>query len=488
MAVTGPVEVHAVRAATLVVDAWRTLRGHRVRWDHTDEQPDRDAREPVVRPPRPEAVIGDVGASNTVLTNGARLYVDHAHPEYATPECRTARDLVVHDVAGERIMEAAARRAEAALPEGSTIHLHKNNTDGKGAAYGTHENYLVPRAVPFGLLTRQLLPMFVSRIVLTGAGRIGSDAEPAAAFQLSQRADFFEAEVGLETTVRRPLMNTRDEPHADPDRWRRLHVITGDANLCEVAALVKVGAMLLVLRSLATGHLPEPVALADPLVALRSVSRDTTLRATLPLADGRQMTALDLQERYLEACRELVATEGAEPGDELVLGWWTRLVEDARVDPHRLAGRVDWATKLALLEAYRARHGLELRDDRVRMLDLQYHDVRRDRGLYHRLVASGRVVRLTDEAEVAAAMTEPPSDTRAWFRGRCIARFPEAVVAAGWDSVVLDTGGEAFVRLPLDDPGRGTRALVGDVIEGATDAADLLRRLGAATAVPGQLA
>ena len=459
-----------------------------MRWDHTDEQPDRDARIPEVRPDRPEPVIGDAGAANTVLTSGARLYVDHAHPEYATPECASARDLVVWDVAGERIMEAAGRRAEAALPPGSTVHLHKNNTDGKGAAYGTHENYLVPREVPFGLLTRHLLPMFVSRVVLTGAGRVGSDAAPEASFQLSQRADFFEAEVGLETTVRRPLMNTRDEPHADPDRWRRLHVINGDANLCEVATLVKVGAMLLVLRAVAAVALGDPIELEDPLRAFRTVSRDTTLRATLPLTDGRRVTALDLQEGLRDACADLVAREGARPGEELVLGWWTRLLDTARADPAALGGLVDWATKLAVLEAYRERHGLGPEDARVRMLDLQYHDVRRDRGLHHRLVAAGRIVRLTTDAEVERAMTVPPEDTRAWFRGRCIARFPDAVVAAGWDSVVLDTGAEALVRLPLDEPGRGTRARVGDLVEEAVDAADLLARLGGAPELPGQLA
>jgi proteasome accessory factor PafA2 len=459
-----------------------------VRWDHTDEHPDRDARAPEVRPGRPDTVIGDASSPSTVLTNGARLYVDHAHPEYATPECTNARDLVVWDVAGERIMAAAGRRAEELLPPGHAVHLHKNNTDGKGAAYGTHENYLVARRVPFGLLTRHLLPMFVSRVALTGAGRVGSDAEPAAEFQLSQRADFFEAEVGLETTVRRPLMNTRDEPHADPDRWRRLHVINGDANLCEVATLIKVGALLLVLRAVEASALPEPLALADPLAAFRSVSRDTSLRAPLELADGRRMTALDVQESYAEACADLVARDGAREGDELVLRWWTRLIELGRDDPGRLAGTVDWATKLALIEAFRARHGLGPTDDRVRMVDLQYHDVRRDRGLHHRLAAAGRVVRLTTDEEVERAVAEPPADTRAWFRGRCIARFPEAVVAAGWDSVVLDTGGEALVRIPLDEPSRGTRERVGDLLDAAIDAVDLVARLGGSPALPGQLA
>ena len=236
------------------------------------------------------------------------------------------------------------------------------------------------------------------------------------------------------------------------------------------------------------GALPEPIALADPLAAFRAVSRDTTLRAPLQLADGRRMTALDVQEAYATACAELVARDGAGEGDELVLEWWRRLIDDGRRDPGRLVGTVDWATKLALIDAYRERHGLGPTDDRVRMVDLQYHDVRLDRGLHHRLAAAGRVVRLTTDDEVERAVAEPPTDSRAWFRGRCIARFPEAVVAAGWDSVVLDVGGEALVRVPLDEPARGTRERVGEILEAATDAADLLARLGGAPDLPGQLA
>ena len=215
IAVTGPEDVHPVRASALLVAAHRELVGGDVGWDYTEERPDRDARATPVRPEPPELAIGEPGTANLVLTNGARLYVDHAHPEYATPECSSAHDVLVWDVAGERIVEAAARRAERWLPEGSVMHVHKNNTDGKGAAYGTHDNYLVDRAIPFGLLTRHLLPMFVSRPVLVGAGRIGSEHDADVGFQLSQRADFFEVELGLETTMRRPLMNTRDEPHAD---------------------------------------------------------------------------------------------------------------------------------------------------------------------------------------------------------------------------------------------------------------------------------
>lgn len=489
IAVTGPEPVHPVRASALLVAAHRELVGGDVGWDYTEERPDRDARATPVRPQPPELSIGEPGTSNLVLTNGARLYVDHAHPEYATPECRTARDAVVWDVAGERIVEAAARSAARWLPEGSVVHVHKNNTDGKGAAYGTHENYLVDRAIPFGLLTRHLLAMFVSRPVLVGAGRIGSEHDPAVTFQLSQRADFFEVELGLETTMRRPIMNTRDEPHADPERFRRLHVINGDANMIEGATLVKVGAMLVLLEAVASGRLPEPLELVDPVAAFRDLSHDPTLRATVATTEGRRWSALDLQEELLARCDAALPDSGRDADTSAALAAWGAMVAAGRQGPQGLVGSADWATKLELVEAFRARHGLPVEHDRVRMLDLQYHDVRREKGLLHRLVASGRVPRVTSEAEVTAATDVAPVDTRAWFRGECVRRFPGAVVAAGWDSVVLDLGPDrGLVRLPMPEPGLGTRELAGPALEGAQDVDDLLRRLDVREQLPGQLA
>lgn len=489
IAVTGPEEVHPVRASALLVAAHRDLVGGHAGWDYTEERPDRDARSTPLRPEPPELLIGEPGTANLVLTNGARLYVDHAHPEYATPECASARDLVVWDVAGERIVEAAARHAERALPEGSTVHIHKNNTDGKGAAYGTHENYLVDRSIPFGLLTRHLLPMFVSRIALIGAGRVGSEHDADLPFQLSQRADFFEVEVGLETTTRRPIMNTRDEPHADPDRFRRLHVINGDANMAEGVTLVKVGAMLVLLDAVASGSLPEPLELIDPVAAMRAFSHDPTLRATVGTTDGRRWTALDLQEELLEWCDRALPDSVRSEDARSSFAAWRELLEAGREGPQALVGHADWATKLDLIDAFRARHGLDPTHDRVRMVDLQFHDVRREKGLHHRLVAAGRVARITADEEVDAAVHRAPEDTRAWFRGECVRRFPEAVVAAGWDSVVVDLGGDrGLVRLPMTDPGLGTRALTEAALEAADDVEDLLRRLDVREGLPGQLA
>ncbi len=479
--VDGPNPVNPVLASSMVVGAYRAAGDDDVRWDHTDESPQRDARVGTVPEPGEPMIDDELGLANTVLTNGARFYVDHAHPEYATPECTNARDLVVWDRAGELILADAAERAAASLPAGSRVLIHKNNTDGKGAAYGTHENYLVPRTVPFGRLTRQLLPFFVSRPLYTGAGRIGSELDGRVGFQLTQRADFFEVEVGLETTLKRPLMNTRDEPHADPERYRRLHVINGDANLCEVATFLKVGTMLLLLDAIEDDALPAVPVLAEPVAAFHAVSHDLTARVELPLEDGGTITPLALQRWYLDAVRRYVKDRD-QPLDatgEEVLTRWEAVLATAEEDPRLLAGQVDWATKLELLEGYRARHGLEWTSDRLKMVDLQYHDVRRDKGLYHRLAARGRIERLVGDDEVAAAVRTPPEDTRAWFRGECIRRFRSQVVAAGWDALILDPGQDSLQRVPMMEPGRGTRVQVGALLDEVEDVAGLLARLRA---------
>jgi Pup amidohydrolase len=477
IAVTGPSEVNPVLASSMVVGAYRATGPAEVRWDHADEHPLRDARGYEVPDPHEPLVDDELGLANTVLTNGARFYVDHAHPEYSSPEVTNARDLVIWDKAGERILEDAAERAERTLPPGSRVRIHKNNTDGKGQAYGTHENYLVPREVPFGKLTRQLLPFFVSRPVYVGAGRIGSELDADVHFQLTQRADFFEVEVGLETTLKRPLMNTRDEPHADPDRYRRLHVINGDANLCEVATYLKVGTMMIVLDLIEDEVLPEPPALADPVAAFHAVSHDLTQARPLRLADGTTATPLELQWHYLEAARKHDERGDLPPASGDVLARWEQVLITAEVEPRRLAGQVDWATKLQLLEAYRDRESLDWSHDRLKAIDLQYHDVRRDKGLYQRLAARGRVETLVTEDEIQAAIATPPEDTRAWFRGECLRRFPEQVVAAGWDSLILDVGKDALQRLPMMEPGRGTKAQIGGLLDEVADAAELLRRL-----------
>ncbi len=476
--VVGPTAVNPVLASSMVVGAYRGAARRDVKWDHTDEHPLRDARgydEPDAHEPPPD---DELGLANTVLTNGARFYVDHAHPEYSSPECADARALVVWDKAGERILEDAAALATEQLVDGGRVVVHKNNTDGKGAAYGTHENYLLPRDLPFGRIVRELTPYFVSRPIWAGAGRIGNEFElDDVPFQCTQRADFFEVEVGLETTLKRPIINTRDEPHADPDLYRRLHVINGDANLCEVATYLKVGVTMLVLDALEDGALEAVPRLATPVQAFHKASHDLTGRQPLALQDGTSITPLELQGFYLEAVRGHVTDRDLSPVEQDVLDRWERVLVTAEGDPFKLKGIVDWATKYDLLDRYASRHGLDWDSDRLKAVDLQYHDVRRDKGLYHRLVARGEVERLVTDAEVEAAITAPPTDTRAYFRGRVLEKFGEHVVAAGWDAIIIDTGRDALQRIPMMEPGRGTVAHVGALLDRVSSPAELVDAL-----------
>ena len=508
---------HVVAAYTALTSA---ASGH-ARWDYADEDPladargfrlDRGAAHPSLltddpthaAPPGPDEGVaptdgrswgtaaldrGDVeeyedpGAATTVLTNGARLYVDHAHPEYSSPEVTNPRDAVAWDKAGEQVMLASVR-ALAANPAMPDVVLYKNNVDGKGASYGTHENYLVERGIPFEDLVDALTPFLVTRQVFAGAGRVGvGPTGEVPGFQLSQRADYIEAEVGLETTLRRPIVNTRDEPHADRKRWRRLHLILGDATLLEVATYLRLGTTSLVLwlieqaqeRPALLDFVPG-VRLADPVDAVRRVSRDLTLSEPLELADGRTATALDVQRTYLTAVRTAVGQ--ADPDTVDVLARWDSVLARLATDPATCAREVEWVAKLRLLEGMRSRDRIGWDNPRLAAMDIQWSDVRPERGLYHRLLAAGAVERLVDDQVVLRAVYEPPDDTRAYFRGTVVRRFPGQVRAASWDSVVLDVPSHASLRrVPLRDPWRGTRAHVGALLEACPDAETLVRRL-----------
>ena len=474
----GSPEFNPVISSSLLISTYAgALR--RIRWDYEQESPLRDARgfEPVqLREPSEE----DLGLANVILPNGARYYVDHAHPEYSTPECASPRELVVHDKAGERVLERSLREVERALPGGNRLAIYKNNSDGKGNSYGTHENYLVDRGVPFANLVTGLTPFFVTRQVFCGAGKLGGEASwddrSGHRYQLSQRADFFEAEVGLETTLKRPIINTRDEPHADPEKYRRLHVIVGDANLCEVATLLKLGTTSLVLKMIEDDDAPE-LELAEPVPALHDVSHDLTCTAPVRMADGRRLTAVQIQWEYLERAKKYVEQEDTT-GDNLeVLERWESVLAGLEEDPMQLTRELDWVAKHRLLEGYRERHGLDWSDAKLRLIDLQYHDVDRTRGLYHRLAGAGQVEHLVSEDEIERAVMEPPEDTRAYFRGRCITAYPDAIAAASWDSMIFDIGTEALQRVPMREPLKGTKAHVDDLLERAEDAAALVEFL-----------
>ncbi|NYG38132.1 depupylase/deamidase Dop [Janibacter alkaliphilus] len=475
IAVPDEPSANPMEASGRVVTTYALAHGHRAThgaWDYSDEHPLLDARG--FELPRSRADISqltdeeDPTLANVVLGNGARLYVDHAHPEYSTPEVTSPRNAVVHDRAGVLVMrEVVARLAER--PPG--INLYKNNTDGKGASYGSHENYLMDRETPFARIVRQLTPFFVARQVLCGAGRvgIGPDSEHDG-YQIASRSDFFEAEVGLETTFKRPIINTRDEPHADPERHRRLHVILGDATQADVAGLLKVGTTSLVLGLIEAGAIDRDLEVLHPVTALKQISHDPTCQVAVRLRDGRELTAVQILTEYLEMARRFVDREGSDAATEEVLGHWERVLGLLASDPMDAAADVDWVAKLALLQRYRDRDGLGWGDPRLRAIDIQWSDVRADKGLFHRLEAAGRITRLTDDAEVAAAVTTPPEDTRAWLRGRTVTTHPEQVISASWDSLVLRRPGAGGVaRIGMLDPlrhGRAdTEALIGGDVE-----------------------
>ena len=471
-------ESNPVLASSVLINAYVAATSPRIGWDFDDERPGSDARG-FSLDGGPDVEMHLV---NSVLTNGARYYVDHAHPEISTPECRGIREAVVYDRAAEEIVRRSMEYSRSLLADDVELLLYKNNSDGKGNSYGCHENYLIDRGVPFGRLVADITPHFVTRQVFTGAGKVGSEEPGTSAadvpFQISQRADFFEEEVGLETTLKRPIVNTRDEPHCDPVKYRRLHVIVGDANMSEVATYLKLGTTAIVLTMIEDDTFPSDLALANPVPAIRIVSHDPSLTRTIGLRDGRRMTALDVQWSILEAARRHQKNRGfaaVEDADD-VLDRWEQVLTGLASDRSTVADVVDWVAKERVVRAYADRHSIEGYDVRLKALDLQYHDMRPEKCIASRL----GLRTITGADEVRTAMTEPPDTTRAYFRGRLLAKWPESVVAANWDSVVLDVGRDPLRRVPMMEPLRGTRELVGSLIDSSNSVVELVTRLGAA--------
>ena len=471
-----------IAASSVLINAYaHDVARQQTGWDFEDEAPGNDARgfaRDGAMPPQVETHL-----VNTVLTNGARYYVDHAHPEFSTPECRDALECLRYDRAGELILTRSMEAADHASRDGSRLVIYKNNSDGKGNSYGAHENYLMDRSAPFNRIVSGITPHFVTRQIFAGAGKVGAETAThdgvAVDFQLSQRAEFFEEQVGLETTLKRPIVNTRDEPHADPHRYRRLHVIVGDANLAEVATFLKVGTTSLVLAMIeddVSGS--RSLALADPVTAMHDVALDRTFTRPLLMADGSTATALAIQWEMFSLARKYADDEGLDClGDEsvgqAVLTRWEEVLHGLETDPMTLSRQLDWVAKLQLLEAYRDRHGLDWGDQRLAAVDLQYHDLRPSKSLFARLDTE----RLVDEASVVAAVTEPPRGTRAWFRGECLKKWPAAVVTANWDSLVFDLGTDPLRRVPMMDPLKGTAEHVEGLLASCASPSELLDRL-----------
>jgi proteasome accessory factor A len=397
-------------------------------------------------------------SSNIFLRNGARLYLDvGSHPEYATPECDNVVDLVAHDKAGERILEGLLVDADRLLREegiAGDIYLFKNNTDSAGNSYGCHENYCVSRHQDLGRLTDVLTPLLVTRQLICGAGKV-LHTPRGAVYCLSQRADHIWEVVSSATTRSRPIINTRDEPHADAERFRRLHVIVGDSNMNETTMLLKVGATDLVLRMIEAGAVLRDITLDNPVRAIREVSHDMTGRSLVRLADGREMSALEIQYEYLARARDFTSRNGLNAVDERVLELWERAleaIETANLD--KIAREIDWVTKYQLIERYRARHDLPLSAPRVAQVDLAYHDVRRGRGLYYLLQRSGVAERVTRDLDIFEAKSIPPQTTRAKLRGEFIRRAEERRRDFTVDWVHLKLNDQAQGTLLLKDPFR----------------------------------
>ncbi len=411
-------------------DPHEDARGFRVTGLQQDEEESEFVKQDAYRPFSFHEMKSDL-----VLPNGARFYNDHTHPEYSTPECRTLRDLVAHDRAGERMLYRAALRRNRALG-GPHVQLYKNNTDFHGHSYGCHDNYLVPRSIPFDALAAGLMPFLVSRQLIAGAGKVGIEAQEggfrAGHYQLSQRADFMETEFSVDTMHNRPILNTRDEPHADRAKYRRLHLIVGDANMCEYATALKVGTTRLVLDLIEQGAAPR-CELETPVAAVKELSRDADLKATVRRKGSGTISALELQEAYWLAADKVLA--GSDEEADWVLREWARTLALLAGDRSQLVGRLDWVTKLWFLETFVREERIGWDDPWLASLDLEYHNLDPERGLYLGLEAEGKTARLTTDGEIDHAMVVGPRDTRGGIRGLCVRRFREHIQSIQWERV-----------------------------------------------------
>ena len=489
ISVAGQPMANPMVASSQIVNAYSNFALPGVRrgpkWDFNAEYPLRDARGFDMS--RADADLSqltddDLGMANVILTNGARLYVDHAHPEYSAPEVTNPKDAVLWDRAGMMVMDKAARLA-ASSAGGLPILLYKNNTDNKGASYGCHENYLMRRSTPFADIVRSLIPFFITRQVFTGAGRLGVGQDGRELrYQISQRADFFEVDVGLETTLKRPIINTRDEPHADPEFHRRLHVIVGDANLSDTATYLKMGTTALVLSMIEDRFLDGHDFMPQNSVReIHQVSHDPTLTHQLTLDHGRRLNSIEIQREFWQLASKYCDEKyGADLDEQTrdVLARWENMLDRLATDIWLCADEVDWIAKLQLLESYRSRDNLSWDSVKLQAIDLQYADIRPERGLAAKLESRGRLTRMFTDEQVMAAVTDPPTDTRAYFRGECIRRYPESIAAASWDSVVFDIReSQSLLRVPTLEPNRGTKAHVESLLNSCSSAQDLVNAL-----------
>lgn len=476
-------ELSPIVSSTHVVVAYAARRTYaRTHWDFQEEHPLRDSRGFDLRRYHTVPVIAPdaLGVANVVLRNGARFYVDHAHPEYSSPEVNCAREAALYDAAGDIILNRAVQdvafyssqnvsvlEAHDPCPE---IKIYKNNVDGKGAAYGFHENYQYSRDIDFDTLAQALIPYFVCRQVVVGAGRVGiGETGDRDGFQISQRADYFQQEISLETTLNRGIINTRDEPHADPNRFGRLHVINGDATMSHTSTFLKLGMTALVIDAIEAGVDFSDLALADPVAEFQHISHDPTCTYQAQLKDGRRLTALEILGCYRDRVR---ATTGSE---REVLERWDEVTALLGADPLLTAGILDWTAKYALVSSY-VQRGVPWDSAKLKLIDLQYSDIDPARSLYHALVKKGRMRTLFSQAEIEAAACTPPKNSRAYFRGRVLEKFGDHVTAASWQNISLALG-EDTVRIPIVEVDGWTEEHSAELIDSADTVADFVQNL-----------
>jgi proteasome accessory factor PafA2 len=478
--VTNDPDFDPISSCVLLVNAYREDPAGEILWDYDQENPLADARGFQVDGEKYTPNQQENIARNKTLINGARYYVDHAHPEYSCPEVTNPRDLVIHEKAGERIVEISRRDATALLPEGATMLVYKNNSDRKGNSYGSHENYLMDRRTSFKQIVEHLLPFFTTRQVYTGAGKVGSENRSHACdYQLSQRSDFFETEVALDTMVKRPIINTRDEPHADREKYRRLHVIVGDSNMSEYTIYLRNGATAIVLQMIEDGAIQSDLVLRDPVKAIKQVSHDTGCKKELQLDSGKKMTAVQIQKEFLDLALSYTAGRDNPAWVPDVLEKWGDALACLERDPMELSEKIDWVIKKAMMESFMDRKGLDWQSSQVSMLDLQYHDTRPDKGLYYMLERQGRVLRIVSDEEITAAIHTPPEDTRAYFRGECLRRYPSEVFGVNWDSISFADGDEPVKRVMMAEPLKGSRLHVEELLDASKTAEELMSSLRA---------
>jgi len=418
-------------------DPFRDERGFRANTLH--EHPD-EADYQSMDQQHPESFVEI--KSDLILTNGARLYNDHAHPEYSTAECQNLFDLIAHDKAGERILQQCADRRSQKLNK--DVILYKNNTDYKGHSYGCHDNYLMRRDIPFDYLKESLIPFLVTRQIFAGAGKLGIESEKGmispGSYQISQRADFFQVEASVDTMHKRPIFNTRDEPHADPQKYRRLHGIAGDANMSEYSTALKIGSTALVIDLIELRLIPDNFAVIEPTEAIKKISRDQTCRWQFRLKDGKTTTAIDLQRQYLELAKQHLDPNNGET--DWILAEWEAILNQLEQEPMELVDRIDWVAKKWLLTTFVEEEGIKWDDPWLQSLALQYHDIDPENGLYYALEMQGSMRRVVTDDQINHAIHNPPKDTRAYFRGKSIDKFTNQMESVQWDHVTFNLNGK----------------------------------------------